>query len=114
MKDHNHNAEQYLHLEPLHEEGQKKRKKRDAKNSASHQYLVSKIGVQIKNQRIKMNLSQTELADSADITVSFLSDMEHARTMPSIDTFVKICYILKMQPILPELPDEIAKKEKML
>ena len=114
MKDHYHDAGQGLPSEALLNEGQKKRKKRDAKNSASYQYLAPKIGTKIRNHRTKMNLTQTELADAVNITVSFLSDIEHARTMPSIDTFIKICYVLKISPVLPELPDAIAKKEKML
>lgn len=114
MKDHDHNAAQGLTSESSIKEAQKKRKKRDAKNSASYQYLAPKIGEQIKTHRMKMELTQTELADAVNITVSFLSDIEHARTMPSIDTFIKICYVLKIPPILPNLPDTIAKKEKML
>lgn len=90
------------------------RKKRDAKNSASYQYLAPEIGEYIKINRLKKKLSQTELADAVNITVSFLSDIEHFRTMPSIDTFVKICYVLNIPPTLPTLPDTVAKKEKIL
>ena len=85
----------------------KERKKRSAKDTESYQYLSAKIGDNIREQRKKLDMSQTELADAVNITVSFLSDIEHHRTMPSVDTFVKICRYLNITPILPSLPDDI-------
>ena len=85
----------------------KTRKKRSAKESESYKYLSEKIGDKIREQRKRLDMSQTELADAVNITVSFLSDIEHHRTMPSIDTFVKICRYLNVDPILPRLPEDI-------
>ena len=85
----------------------KERKKRSAKDTESYKYLSAKIGDNIREQRKKLDMSQTELADAVNITVSFLSDIEHHRTMPSVDTFVKICRYLNIEPVLPSLPEDI-------
>lgn len=44
------------------------------------------IGEKIKNLRLKMGLTQEELADRSDLTKGFISQLEHDLTSPSIDT----------------------------
>lgn len=44
------------------------------------------IGERVKNLRLKMGLTQEELAERSDLTKGFISQLEHDLTSPSIDT----------------------------
>ncbi|SHJ92867.1 helix-turn-helix domain-containing protein [Paramaledivibacter caminithermalis] len=48
------------------------------------------IGKKIREERKKRNLQQQELAKMADISNTYLSDIEVGRTTPSIKTLMKI------------------------
>ena len=43
----------------------------------------------IKEKRERLGISQKELAEKAEISQSFLCDIEQGRSKPSIDTAVK-------------------------
>lgn len=48
------------------------------------------IGKKIREERKKKNLKQQELAKMANISNTYLSDIEVGRTTPSIKTLMKI------------------------
>lgn len=48
------------------------------------------IGEKIKNCRLKMGLTQEELAERSDLTKGFISQLERDNTSPSVDTLEKI------------------------
>lgn len=48
------------------------------------------IGKRIKNLRLRMGLTQEELADRSDLTKGFISQLEHDNTSPSVDTLGNI------------------------
>jgi len=52
------------------------------------------VGQKIKEERMKKNIKQFELAKEVGISNSFLSDIEVGRSNPSIDTLKKIANVL--------------------
>ncbi len=48
------------------------------------------LAERLRSMRHGANLTLKEVADQAQITVSFLSDMERGRTLPSLDTLERI------------------------
>ncbi|OGS33139.1 MAG: hypothetical protein A2474_01320 [Elusimicrobia bacterium RIFOXYC2_FULL_34_12] len=52
------------------------------------------IGKKIKEERLKRNLTQQEVADSAGITGNFLSYIENGKKQASLDTIYKIANAL--------------------
>lgn len=57
---------------------------------------TNKIGEIIKTQRKKLGLSQVELANKANISTSYLCDIEKCRSIPSISTLKKIAEALQI------------------
>ena len=53
----------------------------------------------IKERRELLGISQKELAEKADISQSFLCDIEQGRSKPSIDTALKIAQVLDVADI---------------
>ena len=53
----------------------------------------------IKEKREELGISQKELAEKADISQSFLCDIEQGRSKPSIDTAVKLADALDISDI---------------
>ena len=53
----------------------------------------------IKEKREQLGISQKELAEKADISQSFLCDIEQGRSKPSIDTAIKIAQVLNVTDI---------------
>lgn len=48
------------------------------------------IGEKIKNRRLKMGLTQEELAERSDLTKGFISQLERDNNSPSVDTLENI------------------------
>ncbi|MDY3052216.1 MAG: XRE family transcriptional regulator [Ndongobacter sp.] len=48
------------------------------------------IGEKIKNLRLRMGLTQEELAERSDLTKGFISQLEHDNASPSVDTLENI------------------------
>ena len=82
----------------------KKRKKRAGKTSPLYQYLSLEIGKRLRAQRLSLGLTLSELSDAAGISLSFLSDIEHGRTLPGLETFCVLCHLLRLSPDLPAPP----------
>ena len=53
----------------------------------------------VKERREELGISQKELAEKADISQSFLCDIEQGRSKPSIDTAVKLADALDVSDI---------------
>ena len=53
----------------------------------------------IKEKRERLGISQKELAEKAEISQSFLCDIEQGRSKPSIDTAVKLADALSISDI---------------
>lgn len=54
------------------------------------------IGEKIKCERLKKSLKQYELAEKANISNTYLSDIEVGRTFPSLKTLDKIAKALQV------------------
>ena len=53
----------------------------------------------IKEKRERLGISQKELAEKAEISQSFLCDIEQGRSKPSIDVAIKLAKVLKVKDI---------------
>lgn len=53
----------------------------------------------IKEKREELGITQKELAEKAEISQSFLCDIEQGRCKPSIDTAIKIAQVLNVADI---------------
>lgn len=59
---------------------------------------LTDIGSIIKDFRIRLGISQKELADKVDLTASFISQLENNQISPSLSSFLQICDALKISP----------------
>jgi transcriptional regulator with XRE-family HTH domain len=59
--------------------------------------ILGNIGEKIKKKRIEKNLKQYELAKLADMSNTFLSDIETGRSAPAIKTLEKIAKALEIE-----------------
>ena len=57
---------------------------------------MDNIGEKIKCERLKKSLKQYELAKKAEISNTYLSDIEVARTKPSLKVLEKIAKALEV------------------
>ena len=58
----------------------------------------SNIGTKIKALRMKIGMSQKELAEKIDLTPSFISQLESNQISPSLNSFIHICNTLGTSP----------------
>ncbi len=56
------------------------------------------IGSKLKTERIRIGMSQKELADKVSLTPSFLSQLENNQVSPSLGTFLQLCRALGVNP----------------
>ena len=54
------------------------------------------IGQRIKNSRIQMGLTQEELAEAANLSVTYISNIENVHTKVSLPTLVALAQILNV------------------
>lgn len=57
---------------------------------------MNKIGKKIKCERLKKRLKQLELAKEANISNTYLSDIEVGRTTPSLKTLKELANALEI------------------
>ena len=57
---------------------------------------MGNIGEKIKKKRLEKHMKQNELAERAEISNTFLSDIENCRSEPSIKTLEKIAGALEI------------------
>lgn len=60
--------------------------------------LLEVIKENVKHHRNIQNLSQKELADKANISTTYIGEIETCRKFPSLKTLVKIAYALNIEP----------------
>lgn len=60
--------------------------------------LATDIGGKLKEERMRIGLSQKDLADKVGFTPSFLSQLESNQVSPSLGTFLQICRALGINP----------------
>jgi len=60
--------------------------------------VASDIGSRLRETRMKLGISQKELADKIDLTPSFLSQLENGQISPSLGSFLQICGALGVSP----------------
>lgn len=56
------------------------------------------IGRRIALRRHELGLKQTEVCESCALNEKYLSNIEHARSIPSIDVILRICDALQTTP----------------
>ncbi|MGN1327328.1 MAG: helix-turn-helix domain-containing protein [Clostridia bacterium] len=66
-----------------------------------------KLRILLKKRRLELNMMQTEVAEKADISNNFYSNIERGKTKPSVETLFKICKALNLSL------DEIIFEEEM-
>lgn len=72
----------------------------EVKIIAQRKETASDLGVRIKELRIKIGLSQKDLADKMDVTPSFISQLENSQISPSLKSFLQMCRALNVNPAL--------------
>lgn len=56
------------------------------------------IGANIARRRKELHLKQTEVCERAEINDKYLSCIETARSIPSLEVFLKVCNALETTP----------------
>ena len=70
--------------------------------------LYSNIGARIRERRLKLNMSQSELGELAHVAASHISDIELGKRQVRLATFVRIAEALQTsadQLILHDVPE---------
>lgn len=66
-----------------------------ATKSARQQKIVS---TELRKQRVKVDLSQDELARRAGIDRKTINRIENGHFSPTLDTITRLCVVLKITP----------------
>ena len=69
------------------------------------------LGAKIKELRLKKKIKQIDLASTAGISNSYLSDIENSRTEPSLKTLMKIARALNVEDMNIFLANGYVKTE---
>lgn len=64
-----------------------------------------------RKRRLELNMMQTEVAEIADISNNFYSNIERGKTKPSVETVLKICKALKLSLDEIIFEEELSEKE---
>ena len=56
------------------------------------------IGRRIKEIRKSKSLTQEQLAEKSDLTNNYISNIENCRSIPSLETLMKLCIALETTP----------------
>lgn len=56
------------------------------------------LGIRIRNARESKNLTQEQLAEMTGLSNNYISNIERNRSIPSLETLVKICNVLEVTP----------------
>jgi len=55
-----------------------------------------KIGLRIRKQRIEKGLTQEQLAEQAEVSLSFIGHIERGTRVLSVETLARLCQVLEM------------------
>ena len=72
--------------------------------------LKTIFGEILKEQRLQKSLTQQQLADYTGMDRAYISELERGILLPSLETFFKLAYELKIKP--RDLADKIDQKLK--
>ncbi|MEE0878402.1 MAG: helix-turn-helix transcriptional regulator [Treponemataceae bacterium] len=67
-------------------------------DEAENLYLRKILSTNIRNLRAKYHLTQERLAENAEISLPYLSDIEHCKTWVSDKTLIKLAKALHTEP----------------
>ena len=67
-----------------------------------------KLGNNIRNARLNLNMTQEELAEKIDVSSVFISQIENTARKPSLETIYKISNVLLVSI------DDLVKQEKVI
>ena len=56
------------------------------------------IGGRISSRRKELNLTQEVLAEKTDMSINQISNIENSKSIPSVETILKLCEVLKTTP----------------
>lgn len=56
------------------------------------------LGKRISQRRHELGIKQNELAEKAEIANNYLSNIETGRSIPSLETFSRLCIVLNATP----------------
>lgn len=59
--------------------------------------INKKIGLKIKLERAKRNLSQEKLAELSDLSKNYIGDVEKGKSSPTIETLAKIANAFEIE-----------------
>lgn len=68
------------------------------------------FGEVLREIRTKKGLTQQQLADYTGLDRAYISELENGKLQPSLETFFKLAYELKIKP--KDFIDEVDKKYK--
>ena len=57
-----------------------------------------KLGENLAKRRKELRLKQYEVCERADINYKYLSNIETARSIPSLEVFIRLCQALETTP----------------
>ena len=58
----------------------------------------SKLGQRIVSRRKALGMSQAKLAEKADLSNNYISNIENSYSIPSLQTFTTLCQALEITP----------------
>ena len=79
-------------------------------NSMKERELQRAISENIREARMQLGFSQAELAEKADISASFMNDVERSRRSASINALCRIAAALKIEPYILLKTDKVEKE----
>lgn len=56
------------------------------------------LGKRIANLRKKRRLTQEQMAEKTELSTNYISHIENSRSIPSLETLVKLCGVLDVTP----------------
>lgn len=56
------------------------------------------LGKRISNLRRQKKLTQEELAEKTDLSTNYISHIENSRSIPSLETLMKLCAAMDVTP----------------
>jgi len=72
--------------------------------------LYKRLGIRLRQRRKALKMTQEEVAEKADISLSFYGHIERGTRKFSIDTFIKLIEVLKFSADDALCTGHIAKK----
>ncbi len=72
------------------------------------------LGKRIADLRRQQNMSQTKLAEKANLSNNYLSHIETSRSIPSLETLMSLCDALNVTPNTLLLGADVTEEDYMI